>query len=430
MTNTVACGLAALALAGCEHEAVTAPPDTRGGLLHFTAGIGNGGETGEVPAGAAQSDAGTAEDVIAAARDALLKKTFVWSGDEPHDIIRVCNVENNTESPDFELTGERTYQYECSKYVGKFEDTGSDEEDDSVSDNHTTYSEYEFKPHGKDGFYIRNLVDDGNNYFRLFAAWWRGYSHPKADGTVPAGIAADQSAREDFLNSDLLMAFVGHNIEAFEEPIRLVFHHSLSMLDVRVEVPVYVPGDKGGEEESLPSGYKMEDVRMSMTNVPTKFTVSSASDINGGELVGVVPTDERVGEIPMYRYYVEDEDKGDGSPGDTGHEGEDVKGDESQKSRYRTYGFCGILPPMAVDTEHPLVRLHLKDPLTGKEEAYIYIPTQEAGSGGLALSGGHISVVRLKLYRSMKEMLVLSAEVEPWEKATGTLDMMEEGPVE
>ncbi len=418
-------GMAALFLAGCEHEAVTTPSETRGRVLRFAGGIGTSARA-DVSAETTRADAGTVESGLAASRERLLKKTFVWEG-EPRDVIRVCNVESPEALPDFRLEGGRTYRYVCLKHNDEngdpYPDTGSPEEDSHVGD---TYSEYTFEPvDGEKGFRIGDLVDDGKDYFRLYAAWWREYSYfPEKDG--PEGIAKDQSEEEGFLNSDLLLAFKTHNINEFEEPIRLKFHHSLSMLDVRVEVPVYDPGSRENGEETRPSGYKTGDVRMSMTNVPTGFTINTGTEKNSDVLVDVIADTKTVAdEIPMFRYYMEDEDKeGD----DAGHEGSDgtEEGPAPTVSRYRTYGFCGILPPALPGTGLPLLRLHLKDPLTGKDEAYVYIPDQDPGSGGLALSGEKISVLRLKLSRSMKRMLVLSARVEPWNKAAGTLDMMED----
>lgn len=427
----IMCCLAVSAFAGCESDSGegTPAPDSR--PLLFTAGIGQSGsaDTGARTARAEGGNGAQAdlETDMTGARDLLLKKTFNWS-EEPRDIIRICNVESNADAPDFELTNRRTYQYVCSKYIGTYEDNGSDDEDDHVTGNHTSYSEYEFQPDNSKGFYISNLADDGSNYFRFYAAWWRGWSH----GNAPAKIAEDQSKEEDFRNSDLLLATMGHNIDEFDKPFRLIFYHSFCMLDIRVTVPVYSPGNKEGEEESLPSGYRKDEVTMSMTNVPVKYTIASTTDVSGGTPVEVFPAEDApvIPEIPMHRYYTEDENLDDNSP-DAGHDEEDEKGAADKTSKYRTYGFCGIILPMKWDntnTSRPLLRLHLKDPITGNDETYIYTPKleSETGSQEFALAQGQISVLHLKLYRAMKKMLVVGAEIEPWEKATGNVDMIED----
>lgn len=444
--------LPVLVIVGCEREAAISGMD-EGEPIVFTAKIA-GGSSMDVSTRAETAAGNTYEHIPAdivsemdAARDRLLKRTFITKATSElgrsRDVIRVYNQNDPGELPVFDL-GERCFQYVCDRHNDDngYNDAGSDEEDGWVKGEVNEHSEYVFAPDVVDGrekgFRLADLVDDNSSYFAFYAAWWRTYS-PSFAGVSPTEVERDQSTEDALLNSDMLLARTRHLLIGFEQPIRFVFYHAFAMLDVRVTLPVYneghrVTGEEDKEGEVLPSGYRMDEVDMYMTNFRTKFSINPNTSTNTGDKPDV--SEDRsvdpVGEIKMYRYYTESSDKPYTNPDaghpDTGLDGEGVV----ENSRYRTYGFCGIVPSTTFPNatiDYPILRLKVKDPLTGNPQSLVYIPRVSEDAGVTPLSGvnsGYISIVEFGVSRVSGRMLVLSAQVQPWDPAYADVDVQRE----
>lgn len=423
------CCAAALFFVGCEHETVmdlSGPEGER--PLRFSAVLASGGGSVDIET-RAQDKVEAVDDTIkaklTAARNAIEKTKFNY-GETGGDLIRICNVESNNATPYFSLSlgdrSARTYEYECKKYIGRYKDEGTAEEDTVLGQDYLKYSEYSFEPHNSKGFFRGDLVSYDNKH--MFYAMWRGSY--RDDQSVEAYIPADQSTLSGLQTADIMLAYLSKNISS-EDSIRLFFRHSLCMIDVHLTLPLYTPGgdtDKGGQVP--PSGYRLAEVEMEMTNIPTDFTISSSEALSSAAMVTVVPGSNTVDRIPMYKYFVEDSTQTWENP-DAGHKEKDNE-DEEEESQYRTYGFCGIVPPMkwAASNTTPLLRVKLKDAATGKDESYVYIPTESSESANaFNLVQGNISILEFKISRSMKEMMLVRAEVQPWTQATGNLSFTE-----
>ncbi len=366
-----------------------------------------------------------------------MKKTFTPGDDaNPGDAIRISNVASPSAEPNFDLDDLHCFQYVCEKHNdgddddNKFADVGSTEEDNYVKEHYDSWSEYLFTPAAmvdgtKRGFYISNLITDTQSYFRFYAFWcYKGYS-----GTSLPEVKQNQLNEVDFLNSDALFAQTVHNVIAYDSPIRFIFYHAHAMLDVRLDLPDYEPGHKqsgSGDTtpERLPSGYKQDDVRLVLTNVKTAYRVAWASQSSSSIEVETELMDdaERVDEIPMHRYHVEEGYEG------KGHLEQDSADAESESSYYRTYGFCAIVPKQemptdpATGTDLPLLRLYVKNPITDEQETYVYTP----GSGGLALTQGTISVLHLRLSRTANDQLTVMGHIEEWDRASGSREALKD----
>ena len=414
------------AFAGCEHEVAPDPLPVREHPLYFTAGIAGSASAG-ITTRADASD--TITPKLVAARDSLLKKTFTEG-----DVIRICNTNTDKEEPSFNIEGRSSvYQYVWKKYKNESGlPEGSDEEDkwlDEVTDD--SRSEYLFVPDSipstdvKYGFYASDLISDGANYFQLYAAWWKEFE-PGVRDNAPV-IERDQSTKDGFLNSDMMLAYRKHSIDYPYAAMRLVFWHVFSMLDVRITLPDYDKGHVNAGEgdaipDRLPSGYEKDSVKLFMTNVPVDYSITHTADYSSGNLLSVLPnTSERAEAIPMHRYYT------------SGPFLKDVQVDEGKmkKDSCRTYGFCGIVPPMewTADQEvQPLLRLKLKDPLSRADRYYTYTPTKINDSEySLTLQGGHISVLEFDLSRNVDKMEVVRATIEPWTEAETDVPVTEMG---
>ena len=414
------------AFAGCEHEVAPDPLPVREHPLYFTAGIAGSASAG-ITTRADASD--TITPKLVAARDSLLKKTFTEG-----DVIRICNTNTDKEEPSFSIEGSSSvYQYVWKKYKNESGlPEGSDEEDkwlDAGPDD--SRSEYLFVPDSipstdvKYGFYASDLISDGANYFQLYAAWWKEFE-PGVRDNAPV-IERDQSTKDGFLNSDMMLAYRKHSIDYPYAAMRLVFWHVFSMLDVRITLPDYDKGHVNAGEgdaipDRLPSGYEKDSVKLFMTNVPVDYSITHTADYSSGNLLSVLPnTSERAEAIPMYRYYT------------SGPFLKDVQVDEGKmkKDSCRTYGFCGIVPPMewTADQEvQPLLRLKLKDPLSRADRYYTYTPTKINDSEySLTLQGGHISVLEFDLPRNVDKMEVVRATIEPWTEAETDVPVTEMG---
>ena len=415
------------AFAGCEHEVAPDPLPVREHPLYFTAGIAGSASAG-ITTRADASD--TITPKLVAARDSLLKKTFTEG-----DVIRICNTNTDKEEPSFNIEGRSSvYQYVWKKYKNESGlPEGSDEEDKWLDEGpDDSRSEYLFVPDSipstdvKYGFYASDLISDGANYFQLYAAWWKEFE-PGVRDNAPV-IERDQSTKDGFLNSDMMLAYRKHSIDYPYAAMRLVFWHVFSMLDVRITLPDY---DKGhvntGEGDAIPdrmpSGYEKDSVKLSMLGIPLGYTVTHSADYNPGSLLSVIAkTDVTSPDIPMYLYYT----SGPFPKDDTVDEG------KVETSNYRTYGFCGILPPLTwtADQEvQPLLRLKLKDPLSGADRYFAYTPNKQNddSANSLTLACGKISVVVFDLPRNADEMEVVRATIEPWTEAEVEVPVTEVG---
>ena len=414
------------AFAGCEHEVAPDPLPVREHPLYFTAGIAGSASAG-ITTRADASD--TITPKLVAARDSLLKKTFTEG-----DVIRICNTNTDKEEPSFNIEGRSSvYQYVWKKYKNESGlPEGSDEEDKWLDEGpDDSRSEYLFVPDSipstdvKYGFYASDLISDGANYFQLYAAWWKEFE-PGVRDNAPV-IERDQSTKDGFLNSDMMLAYRKHSIDYPYAAMRLVFWHVFSMLDVRITLPDYDKGHVNAGEgdaipDRLPSGYEKDSVKLFMTNVPVDYSITHTADYSSGNLLSVLPnTSERAEAIPMYRYYT------------SGPFLKDVQVDEGKmkKDSCRTYGFCGIVPPMewTADQEvQPLLRLKLKDPLSRADRYYTYTPTKiNVIEYSLTLQGGHISVLEFDLSRNVDKMEVVRATIEPWTEAETDVPVTEMG---
>ena len=418
------------AFVGCEHEVAPGPLPVREHPLYFTAGIAKSASAG-ITTRADDPDTDTITPKLVAARNSLLKKTFTEG-----DVIRICNTKTNSEEPSFNIVegGSPVYQYVWKKYNGYdngFEE-GSDAEDVWVEqNNYDSNSEYLFVPDSisadtKYGFYASDLITDGIGSFQLYAMWWREYRSGNRENEPV--IEEDQSKIDGLLNSDMMLAYRRHSIDFPYAAMRLVFWHVFSMLDVRITLPDY---DKGhvntGEGDAIPdrmpSGYEKDSVKLSMLGIPLGYTVTHSADYNPGSLLSVIAkTDVTSPDIPMYLYYT----SGPFPKDDTVDEG------KVETSNYRTYGFCGILPPLTwtADQEvQPLLRLKLKDPLSGADRYFAYTPNKQNddSANSLTLACGKISVVVFDLPRNADEMEVVRATIEPWTEAEVEVPVTEVG---
>lgn len=444
--KTIVYFLSALLLAGCERDAAeeVSPADGEHPLL-FTATIA-GGDSGGLSVGtrAGEEVGGIPVKELDETRNALLKKTFTKG-----DAIRISNVASGSASANFDLNDPHCFQYVYEQHnhvPGDDTDDptyveGSTDEDQYAQDHFNPsdhsddgWSEYLFKPVTVDdterGFYLSNLITDGNSYFRFYACLYKD-----AYGNSLPVVKTDQSKEEDFLNSDALFAHTGHHINSVDKPIRLIFYHAHAMLDVRLVLPTYKDGYKKKDEmdqteEKLPSGYKEDDVQLCLTNVKTNYRIAWAMQSDAGKMVPTTFDDDvdRVKEIPMYRYYVEEGD---------GHMEKDSDDTESESSEYRTYGYCAIVPAQNMPTETglstatdlPLLRLYVKNPITGEKESYVYIPDNkpvETSTTGFSLEQGEISVLYLKLSRTANDRLTVIGDIQQWDRASGSMEALKD----
>lgn len=431
----LACCAAALFFVGCEHEVGADLPGPEGKPLRFSAMIASSGSPVNIKTKAVdafQADLEKVDQELIEARTRIEKKKFDYEKEDGSgDLILIYNVKSTSDTLNFASGNERTYIYECKKYIGdaQYGGEGTAEEDTHLSGNATTYSEYEFQPYGGRGFYMNNLVNDGLGKFSFYGMWRGSFAQDVAETSIPT----DQSTAEEFRRADVMLAFMSMDTKVVgSETMRFVFHHSLCMLDVRVTLPLYDPGVRDEDEQKEPSGYRLRDVEMYMTNVPKDFIISTTASYNAGDPVEIAKTNmsENEIQIPMYKYYVEDSTLTyqDLDREEVGHLEED---DETgTTSHYRTYGFCGIIPPvswMDQDENPPLLRLRLKDPISGLPEYYVFKPgTNQDEASQFYVKGGQISVLKFKLSRSLKRMMLVSAKIEPWMKLEGNLDLQEE----
>ncbi len=73
-----------------------------------------------------------------------------------------------------------------------------------------------------------------------------------------------------------------------------------------------------------------------------------------------------------------------------------------------------------------MLELELTAPGTDVKETYRYVPPKTTSGTDLTLKSGRISVLKFRLPPNLKELMAVTAELQPWNKATGEVVLEKE----
>ncbi|WP_278717948.1 fimbrillin family protein [Bacteroides caecimuris] len=306
--------------------------------------------------------------------DDYLHNTFI----DGKSYLRIYNYTSNT--PDF--TDSADYKW----YVY----------DEHLSN--LTGGQYNFRPMEGRGFIWKELnVDTGSGY-KFFAIVFPHFN------TYRNSIYKDQNKKENFLASDILMAYHLQKPDFFGKKVSLTFWHVLSMLRVEICLPKYDPQTNTGFEKGAISEIVLPDLyttfSMDYAQVPTSDMAPTVTPLTTDK--------DPKGEISMFALY-DTEDVSD-------TEEKTVKGRECY-----IYRFAAILPVQKIDNT-TLLRLKLTT-VDGLEKQYQYTPTT---GNNISFEAGNITDLQLTFREEENEAFLIKAEIKPWEEATTDMSLEKE----
>ena len=300
------------------------------------------------------------------------------------DQIRLYNPVSYS-TPDFTDYSPTAYIYECDSAR-----TALDEE-----------YPYKFIPFNSKGFKWKNL-NPTSIYYMFEAAYFPGN---KYFNEVPS----DQSTEENFKNADLLLTHHGQLISEQDTTVKLKFHHAFAMVQVKVKLPVSEFPDQGMFPENALKGVYM---RAMLRNYEVDY--SGVIDNDALRTVRVPKNDEALPVNNPKRKNIQMYCSSRTAPTpETDNTGKEVI--------YQGYIFQGIVPEQNFLNEGNDF-LYFQVKRHDAEEVLYKFKTET-----LTLKSSHILNLTLSIDSNTLEIIVLTAEVKPWN--TATVDDMEIGPV-
>lgn len=304
--------------------------------------------------------------------DDYLHNTFI----DGESYLRIYNYTSN--KPDF--TDDADYKW----YVY----------DERLSD--LTGGQYNFRPLEGRGFMWKDVKLE-NSQYRFYAIVFPHYHKYRN------AVFDDQSKKENFQASDILMAF--HSTTEFGKRISLKFWHVLAMLRVKVCVPKYDRSTNTGFEKGALYNIALSDLY-------TSFRFEYAQNLASGAAPPVDPLTgdaDPKADIKMFALY-------DTEKLSSGIEEETIDGRDCY-----VYSFAAILPVQQIADNKILLRLNLKT-VDGLNKSYRYNPVKN----NISFESGKITDLKLTFKEESNEAFLIKAEIKPWEQAETDMSLEKE----
>lgn len=218
-------------------------------------------------------------------------------------------------------------------------------------------------------------------------------------------VPADQTQEDSLKVADMLIA---HHRQTFADklkPVKLTFHHAFAMVQIEIKLPVSAtPLDGPFPEDAVQDVYMRAMLR--------GYEVNYAEVIDNDAARSVVAADNGASEDSERRKDVHMRQVSK----------TEVETDEKGK-KYQTYVYQGIVPQQnflneGKDFLYFKVRRHDHSE-SGEVGLYKYTPDYST----LTLRAAHILNLKLFIDSNTHQVVVLSAEVLPWNKAEGDMDL-------
>lgn len=289
------------------------------------------------------------------------------------DIIYVANTFLDGRDPKFDNNG--GYEYKYAEY---------DSEHDENIPGSRYYRLYAFKPTDNEkALRWRDLKLTGTNYI-LEAAFC-----PNRMEHFFKEVDVDQTKVELLKKQDLLLAHHVRNMMDWGGPINLLFRHVLAMIYIELEVPMWNARDETGFK---PADLENKSPEAYLTNIYRQFDVNYYASVSSDGLAVINYKNEEKGYIKMYC---------DGFQ-------------EQETENIRTYRYFAIVPVQPIDLNGAQSLAHFNI----MKEGYVYYPSNttsgEGSNSGLRLEQDHVTQIRLKIPRETKNLILVSAAIQPW----------------
>lgn len=338
--------------------------------------------------------------------------------------IRVCSVDRNPGSPhrlpdyDHSYTDRnnptRYHEYVCQKK--KFYDEYSDfvcYKDakplkwDDVDDQTGQVIE-------ESGNILRTTV--GGSYYLFAAMYPFTYTRPgtgellavREDQTYNLNIAKEYgNYAANLLINDIRLCQKMFGRDYFRSPIRLDFFHSLCMLVVNVEVPLFLASDGLG---FTPESIVSNQLEMSVENIGRFYSPQYNPAYDRDDYVEVITNKELLGTIRMFH------SPNFSNPANTdyttGFKLEEAYWDRAEDHKgnpvpVRWMQFCAIVPPQNLSETDVYIRFEIG----GKKYR-----CSLSGTPAIPLEQTHVTTVTLYIPRGDSDPIIVGAKLKDWER--------------
>ena len=213
-------------------------------------------------------------------------------------------------------------------------------------------------------------------------------------------VEADQRTKKNLDKADMLIAYHGQLVKDKGKPVRLTFYHAFAMVKVEITLPVHdTPLDGPFPADAI------KDVYMRAMLRGYEVNYSEAIDNDGVRTV-MAKDNEAPGDSPLrkdvFMYRVSKTEK------------------VENEKKYETYVYCGIVPQQKFLNEGKDFLFFQVERNDGSGQGeYRYVPNTPA----LTLRAGHILNLKLAIDSDTHEVVVLSAEVAPWEHSESDMEI-------
>lgn len=217
----------------------------------------------------------------------------------------------------------------------------------------------------------------------------------------------------NLLKNDIRYCYKMFGRDKFRDVIRLDFYHSLCMLVVNVEIPVY--------NEQDGTGFNFEDIKkansMTLNNVFTCFKPNYTKDYDQNDFVEVSAYDVENREFTSVQMFHTPNFRnpsnitGPFNPEDAYWWGEDVVDHDGKPSNVVWTQFCAIIPPQRLTEENPSDNSYLDFEIGGR--------TYRCSLGGtpaIPLEQTYVTTLTLYIPRGETDPIIIGAHLNDWAK--------------
>ena len=264
------------------------------------------------------------------------------------------------------------------------------------------------------GNILRTTV--GGGYYLFAAMYPLTYERPGNDKSLAVNenqtYETDVAKKYDFYSANLMLndirlCYKMFGRDNFREPIRLDFYHSLCMLVVNVEVPLYMAADGlGFTHESIVSN----PLAMSLENIGRNYTPQYDPAYDNDDYVEVITDTDELGTIRMFRTpNFSNPANTDYAAGFSPEESywDRAEDHEANPVPVRWMQFCAIIPPQNLSDANAYIRFRIG----GK--------TYRCGLSGtpaIPLEQTHATTVTLYIPRGDSDPVIIGAKLKEWER--------------
>lgn len=265
-------------------------------------------------------------------------------------------------------------------------------------------------------------TDVGGGYY-MYAAMFPYLYKPVEESTQDRRMVNEDQTYKDtdkanfghyaanLLMNDIRLCYKMFGRDKFREPIRLDFYHTLCLLVVNVEIPIFNPEDG--------TGFEIKDIlqtkEMTLNEVYRCFKPNYTKGYDENDYVEVSPTDveeskREYGTIRMFHTPNFTVPNNTAEPSDEPFKETDAYWeravDHTGKSSHVAWTqFCAILPPQQLEKAYADFNIGTK-----KYRCYL------SGNPSIPLQQTYVTTVTLYIPREESDPVIIGAHLKDWEK--------------